>query len=99
MLLYPEVQQRAQEEIDKVVGRDRLPDFGDRESLPYLQCVLNETMRPVSPTHLVFILTHNTTHARWQPITPFGVPHRVMADDVYNGMRIPKGAMVVANTQ
>ncbi|KAI0768402.1 cytochrome P450 [Irpex lacteus] len=80
MLMYPEVQQRAQEEIDKVVGRDRLPDFGDRESLPYLQCVLKETMR-------------------WQPITPFGVPHRVMADDVYNGMHIPKGAMVFANTQ
>ena len=48
MLLHPEVQQRAQSEIDAVVGRDRLPDLNDRESLPYVQCVVNEVMRSVS---------------------------------------------------
>ncbi|EIW84794.1 cytochrome P450 [Coniophora puteana RWD-64-598 SS2] len=51
MVLYPEVQKRAQEEIDKVVGTDRLPDFQDRASLPYLEAVYRETMRlkPVGP--------------------------------------------------
>lgn len=36
---------KVQTEIDGVVGRDRLPDFGDMESLPYLRAVISETMR------------------------------------------------------
>ena len=28
MTLYPDVQQKCQEEIDRVVGRDRMPNFG-----------------------------------------------------------------------
>ena len=48
---HPEVQRRAQAEIDRVVGRQRLPDFEDRSSLPYVDAVLRETMRwcPVAP--------------------------------------------------
>jgi cytochrome P450 len=47
MLLYPEAQRKAQEEIDRVVGRDRLPDLNDRKYLPYVECVLHEVMRSV----------------------------------------------------
>lgn len=47
MLLHPEVQMKAQEEIDRVVGRDRLPEISDRGLMPYLQCVMHETMRYV----------------------------------------------------
>lgn len=36
---------RAQEEIDAVVGRDRLPDFADRDSLPYTNALLEEVYR------------------------------------------------------
>ncbi|KAG2353180.1 cytochrome P450 [Suillus spraguei] len=51
MVLYPDVQKRAQAEIDSVVGRDRLPTFEDRESLPYIEAILRETFRwePVVP--------------------------------------------------
>ncbi|KAG6833264.1 hypothetical protein H0H87_009439 [Tephrocybe sp. NHM501043] len=45
MVIYPECQARAQREIDSIIGRDRLPDFSDRESLPYLECVVQETAR------------------------------------------------------
>ncbi|KAK6496027.1 hypothetical protein TWF481_002055 [Arthrobotrys musiformis] len=45
MSLYPEVQRKAQEEIDRVVGADRLPDPHDRENLPYVDAVLSETLR------------------------------------------------------
>ena len=47
MTLYPEVQAKAQEELDRVIGPDRLPDFYDREahSLPYLECVIKEVYR------------------------------------------------------
>lgn len=45
MLLYPEVQRRAQAEIDSVLTEDVFPDFSHRKSLPYVEAVLRETMR------------------------------------------------------
>ncbi|KAG2118453.1 cytochrome P450 [Suillus clintonianus] len=59
MVLNPEVQAKAQEEIDRVVGKDRLPNFDDRPALPYLEAVLRETFRwhPVIP----FGVPHATT--------------------------------------
>ena len=36
MVLYPEVQKKAQTELMAVVGPDRLPDYADEESLPYI---------------------------------------------------------------
>ncbi|GLB41481.1 putative cytochrome P450 [Lyophyllum shimeji] len=56
MALNPECQARAQKELDEVVGRDRLPTFQDRESLPYVECVFKETLRwgvpaPLSVPH------------------------------------------------
>ncbi|KAF4586172.1 hypothetical protein EYR38_010446 [Pleurotus pulmonarius] len=34
---------------------------------------------------------------RWHPPVPLGLPHRLMADDIYDGHHIPKGATVLAN--
>lgn len=45
MVLFPDVQRKAQEEIDRVVGTDRLPTFDDRENLPYIEAVLTEAWR------------------------------------------------------
>ena len=45
MALYPEVQKKAQAEIDAVVGPNRLPDFHDRPSLPYINAVVKESSR------------------------------------------------------
>ena len=45
MLHYPEVMKKAQDELDKVVGPDRLPGFEDRDRLPYLHALMNETLR------------------------------------------------------
>ncbi|KAI6155470.1 cytochrome P450 [Pisolithus tinctorius] len=51
MLLYPEVQTKAQAEIDRVIGTEKLPSFDDRLSLPYIDAVLHELLRwsPVTP--------------------------------------------------
>jgi cytochrome P450 len=51
MLLYPEVQAKAQAEIDSIIGSDRLPHFDDRQSLPYVDAILRELVRwnPVVP--------------------------------------------------
>jgi len=56
MVLYPEAQKRAQEEIDRVVGRDRLPTFQDEDNLPYVRALVKEIMRwrgvaPLSVPH------------------------------------------------
>ena len=45
MLLYPDVQKKAQAELDNVLGPDRLPEFDDRESLPYVDAICKETHR------------------------------------------------------
>jgi cytochrome P450 len=45
MALYPNMQEKAQAEIDAVVGPNRLPDFQDRPSLSYINAVVKETMR------------------------------------------------------
>jgi hypothetical protein len=51
MVLYPETQRKAQEEIDAVLGTERLPDFGDEVSLPYVTALCTEVQRwhPVAP--------------------------------------------------
>ena len=45
MVLNPKVMEKAQEELDRVVGKDRLPDFSDRDKLPYINAVVKETLR------------------------------------------------------
>ncbi|KAH9924337.1 cytochrome P450 [Epithele typhae] len=42
---HPEVQEKAHAEIDAVVGQNRLPDFGDREALPYVNAIVKEVLR------------------------------------------------------
>ncbi|KAN0109867.1 cytochrome P450 [Russula decolorans] len=45
LVLCPQVQRRAQAELDAVVGRDRLPTFDDRQRLPYIEAFCKELMR------------------------------------------------------
>lgn len=51
MALNPDIQAKAQEEIDRVVGNDRLPTIADKASLPYVEAVFKEALRwhPVVP--------------------------------------------------
>ncbi|TCD62443.1 hypothetical protein EIP91_006905 [Steccherinum ochraceum] len=54
MVLHPEVYAKAQEETDRVVGSDRLPELEDRESLPYLDAVIKEVYRWHAPLPMGF---------------------------------------------
>ncbi|PIK57696.1 putative cytochrome P450 2F3-like [Apostichopus japonicus] len=53
---YPDIQKKVGEEVDRIVGRDRLPSLDDREKLPYTTATLYEVMRfgsilPMSVPH------------------------------------------------
>ena len=45
MIAFPKVQKKCQEELDRIVGRSRMPTFKDRENLPYLRATLREVFR------------------------------------------------------
>ena len=57
MTHYPEVQERMQEELDRVVGRARRPQLSDRNDLPFTCAVVLEVQRyasivPLGVTHV-----------------------------------------------
>jgi len=54
MSLSPDVVRKAQGEIDRVIGNDRLPNSMDRPNLPYVEAVVKEVLRwhPVAPMGL-----------------------------------------------
>lgn len=79
MTVFPEVQQKAQEELDRVIGSDRLPVSADKGSLPYIEAIVKETHR-------------------WHPVAPMALPHASDREDSIRGYRIPKGAILLANT-
>ena len=45
MALYPDVQAKAQAELDTVIGSERLPKLSDRDALPYVMAVIREVLR------------------------------------------------------
>ncbi|KIY65578.1 cytochrome P450, partial [Cylindrobasidium torrendii FP15055 ss-10] len=51
LLHFPEVQKKAQEEVDRVIGRHRAPTCDDRTDLKYIEAITVEALRwrPVLP--------------------------------------------------
>ncbi|ETS80084.1 hypothetical protein PFICI_07613 [Pestalotiopsis fici W106-1] len=63
MTLYPEVMKKGQEELDRVVGPERLPQWDDENNLPYIRAMIKETLRwrPVNK----FGMYHASTQDDW----------------------------------
>ncbi|XP_056617213.1 cytochrome P450 1B1 [Triplophysa dalaica] len=59
MVRYPEVQNRLQEQIDKVADRTRLPTIEDQHQLPYVMAFIYEVMRFTS--FVPVTIPHSTT--------------------------------------
>ncbi|KAJ3669211.1 hypothetical protein LUZ60_011161 [Juncus effusus] len=55
----PRVQAKAQEELDRVVGRNRVMNETDFQNLPYLNAIVKESLRLHPPTPLM--LPHKAT--------------------------------------
>lgn len=98
-MLYPEVQRKAQAEIDSVLGRDGgLPDMQTRPKLPYLEAVFKEVLRihPVTPLgSLLFALCPCYDERPDQAIS--GFPHASSEDDILNGYVVPKATVIMVN--
>ncbi|KAJ6471942.1 putative monooxygenase [Mycena sanguinolenta] len=78
MMLNREVQLKARNEIDSVIGRHRLPTIADRQSLPYVRSIVTEIFR-------------------LNPGAPLGIAHALRENDVYDGVGLPKGSIVIPN--
>lgn len=79
MIKFPHVQRKAQQEIDSVIGINRLPTFSDREKLPYINALVKEA-------------------SRWWLIVRMSFPHTATETFHHEGLRIPKGAYILAAT-
>ena len=61
--LNPRVMQKAQEELDRVVGPARLPTWEDELKLPYIRAIIKETLRMRPPNKVG--IHHATTEDDW----------------------------------
>ncbi|KAI9509781.1 cytochrome P450 [Russula earlei] len=64
MTMHPDIQKKAQAELDAVVGNDRLPTLGDRDSLPYLNTMIKEAIRwgPTTPLGAPHCIEQDDVH-------------------------------------
>ncbi|XP_037740329.1 cytochrome P450 2G1 isoform X1 [Chelonia mydas] len=62
LLKHPEVEEKMTQEIDRVVGRSRVPAVADRSRMPYTDAVIHEIQRfsDVIPMNLPHALTRDT---------------------------------------
>ena len=93
-MVYPEVQTKAQEQIDRVIGSGRLPTFDDRASLPYIDCIVWECLRwnPGAYSHTLAYVS-----VLQGLVTPLGLGRKVTEDNEYRGYKIPKNTTVLPN--
>jgi len=60
---YPEIQAKAHAELDRVVGRNRMPTVEDEKNLPYIHAIIKEVERSHNPFWL------GTPHTNTQDFT------------------------------
>ncbi|KAF5334587.1 hypothetical protein D9757_015053 [Collybiopsis confluens] len=87
------IQRRAHMELDRVVGRSRIPTISDMDSLPYIRAITQEVLRWNPPLPII-------APRRASEITTYQLKLRLFTiymDDWYEGHFIPKNAALMLN--
>jgi cytochrome P450 len=63
-MILPDVQKKAHQEIDRVVGPSRLPTMDDERDLQYIRAIVKETLRWM-PTTILGAVPHAVTQDDW----------------------------------
>lgn len=95
MVHFPDVQRKAQESVDRITGGKRLPEFNDRDNMPYIDALRKECARfhPTVPFGIMYCILHRN----WILTVSIGLPHQNSKDDVIDGYLIPKDSVVMTN--
>ncbi|KAF5348525.1 hypothetical protein D9756_009681 [Leucocoprinus leucothites] len=64
MLLHPDIQLKAQKELDSVIGPDRLPEFSDIAHLVFISAIVKELLRwnPIVPAGVPHMTTEEDVY-------------------------------------
>ena len=97
----PEVMEKAQAKLDRVVRFGGSPEFNDRPSLPYIDALVKEVSRcfPDLPTGKVYsssVIIHRASEVAFIALLDL---YATVAEDIYNSHRIPAGSTVIANSR
>ena len=68
MAKHPDIQEKVAQEVDDVIGRDRLPSLEDFGKLPYTEAAMHEVMRygTVVPLGVAHAALEDTTIGKGQ---------------------------------
>lgn len=95
-MLFPDVQKKCHDELDRVVGSNRSPSIEDFDSLPYIRQTAKEALRCTTSAKVLIWYDRLTNIVIGLPTAISGaIPHAALSDDVIDGYVIPKGATVV----
>ncbi|KAF8741962.1 cytochrome P450, partial [Rhizoctonia solani] len=95
MLLFPDKQRKAQQELDTVLGPGRMPELHDRDSLVYVGALVMEVLRwhPVLPLGNTLACAVETRADR----VHIAIAHVATEDVIHEGYKIPKGTTLLPN--
>ena len=90
MTLFPDVQRKAQAELDRVVGSHRLPNYEDLSNMPYVTATVMEVLRwmPIAPFGIPHAVSDDDDYKGYRipkgstiiPVSAFLLVHQAFSD-------------------